>query len=267
YGGDDCDDSDGSVYPGDGVTPAGPDLDCDGHVSVTAGGDDCDDGDPAVYPGAEDSWYDGIDSDCGGEDDYDRDGDGHRAGAWADDVSVADCDDSDAAVHPSVVADDCGGGDEDCDGELDEDCRPSHDTGDGAVSDGDTDFDMDSDSDADGDSDEDADADVDHDFDGGSDTGVGDSDDPDSGDGSGVEDDTGMSGSGSGDDTGEPGDGAEDPNADWEAPAPGSVTTPGSSEKREGCGCNLAPRPPSWVWMGPLLLLVGWRRRSPEGNA
>lgn len=51
---------------------------------------DCDDEDAAIYPGAEDVWYDGIDSDCVGDDDYDQDGDGV-------DVSE-DCDDTDSAI-------------------------------------------------------------------------------------------------------------------------------------------------------------------------
>jgi hypothetical protein len=267
YGGDDCDDTDGSHYPGDGVTPEGPDLDCDGYVSTSAGGDDCDDGHPGVHPGAVDSWYDGTDSDCGGEDDYDRDGDGHRAGAWAEDSTLADCDDGDDSVHPSVSSDDCGGGDEDCDGELDEDCRPSDDTGGGSSSDEDSDFDIDSDADIDADSDADVGADSDADFDGGSDTGVGGGESDDSGDASGIEEDTGGSEVEVGADSGGAADEPEDPNAGWEAPAPGSVSTSGSSEKREGCGCNLAPRPPSWLWMGSLLSLLGWRRRSPKGNA
>ncbi len=38
-------------------------------------GDDCVDTEPTVFPGADDVWYDGVDSDCGGEDDYDADGD------------------------------------------------------------------------------------------------------------------------------------------------------------------------------------------------
>ena len=40
-------------------------------------GDDCIDGLDRVHPGADDAWYDGVDSDCGGEDDYDADGDGY----------------------------------------------------------------------------------------------------------------------------------------------------------------------------------------------
>ena len=39
-------------------------------------GRDCDDDDASIYPGAEDTWYDGIDSDCAGNSDYDQDQDG-----------------------------------------------------------------------------------------------------------------------------------------------------------------------------------------------
>ena len=48
------------------------DDDRDGYTEAEG---DCDDGDPAVNPGSIDSWYDGIDSDCDGADDYDADGD------------------------------------------------------------------------------------------------------------------------------------------------------------------------------------------------
>lgn len=50
---------------------------------------DCDDMDAAVFPGAEEVWYDGVDSDCDGNDD-DADGDGIPVSS--------DCDDSDAAI-------------------------------------------------------------------------------------------------------------------------------------------------------------------------
>ncbi|MCB9798073.1 MAG: choice-of-anchor D domain-containing protein, partial [Alphaproteobacteria bacterium] len=53
-------------------------------ASVDADGDgdgygpdvDCDDDNPDAYPGAEDTWYDGVDADCAGDDDYDADADG-----------------------------------------------------------------------------------------------------------------------------------------------------------------------------------------------
>ena len=38
-----------------------------------------------IYPGAPDAWYDGLDNDCGGEDDFDQDGDGFAALLFASD--------------------------------------------------------------------------------------------------------------------------------------------------------------------------------------
>jgi hypothetical protein len=44
---------------------------------VNAGGlHDCNDLEATVFPGATDDWYDGIDSDCGQDNDYDQDADG-----------------------------------------------------------------------------------------------------------------------------------------------------------------------------------------------
>lgn len=93
------------------------DLDGDGHDSdETTRGDDCDDSDPDAYPGAPEVWYNGVDEDCGGDSDYDQDGDGVDATSGGG----LDCDDTD----PAVTA----GGvevqnllDDDCDGLVDED--------------------------------------------------------------------------------------------------------------------------------------------------
>lgn len=99
--GNDCDDSDASIGnldededgspdcsadcdPGDALLNT-HDLDGDG-FSTCAG--DCDDTDANVYPGAVDAWYDGVDSNCDGADDFDQDGDGEQ------DVSAGYCDDS-----------------------------------------------------------------------------------------------------------------------------------------------------------------------------
>ncbi len=70
----------GVDYDSDGVED---DFDIDHDGYVAAGytdrfgtvGDDCLDELPAANPGATDTWYDGIDLDCGGNDDFDADGD------------------------------------------------------------------------------------------------------------------------------------------------------------------------------------------------
>ena len=43
--------------------------------------EDCDDTNASVFPDAPDVWYDGVDSDCAGNDDFDADGDGVRSPA------------------------------------------------------------------------------------------------------------------------------------------------------------------------------------------
>ena len=142
----DCDDADPEVNPGQTEVCNGKDDDCDGYIDndATDGSDwypdgdgdgwgdpdgkpvascsapsghvadatDCDDGDATIYPGAEDAFYDGIDSDCGGDDDYDQDLDG----AGSSDYGGDDCDDLSDQVGPHMeeVCDD--GLDNDCDG-------------------------------------------------------------------------------------------------------------------------------------------------------
>ena len=90
------------------------DADGDGFYAEV---DDCDDSDGAVNPDAADTWYDGTDSDCGGNSDYDQDGDG-------DDYDLfggTDCDDLDSAVNVSATETYYDGTDANCDGWSDYD--------------------------------------------------------------------------------------------------------------------------------------------------
>ena len=98
--------SDIGVYGGPGSSVF--DMDGDGFDNV----DDCDDDEASTYPGAPDTWYDGVDSDCDGADDYDQDGDGFSS----DEHGGTDCDDADEAINPDAedIPDD--GIDQDCDG-------------------------------------------------------------------------------------------------------------------------------------------------------
>jgi hypothetical protein len=68
-----------------------------------------------VHPGAADTWYDGIDSDCAGNSDFDADADGHDLDEWDGD----DCDDADPDIHAGApdawydgVDSDCAGNDD-----------------------------------------------------------------------------------------------------------------------------------------------------------
>ncbi|MFZ5482041.1 MAG: MopE-related protein [Myxococcota bacterium] len=151
---DDCDDADAAVNP-DAVEACNEiDDDCDGAVDepgatgestwyTDADGDgfgdaastvtacdrpdgaiedatDCDDADPATNPGAGETWYDGVDQDCDGND-TDQDEDGFDAEV----VGGDDCDDLDSTVYPGAPDawydgedDDCAGnGDYDADGD------------------------------------------------------------------------------------------------------------------------------------------------------
>jgi len=76
---------------------------------------DCDPTDPEVNPGATETWYDGVDSDCDGADDYDADGDGARDPRG----DGADCDDADPSVYPGAPDAWYDGIDADCAGDDD----------------------------------------------------------------------------------------------------------------------------------------------------
>ncbi len=100
--GQDCDDNDASATDpvtfftdadGDGFgDPDTQQTACTFPAGAADNGDDCDDTDEDVFPDAPDAWYDGVDSDCAGDDDFDQDGDGYG-------VEV-DCDDTDASLAP-----------------------------------------------------------------------------------------------------------------------------------------------------------------------
>ncbi|NOY25195.1 MAG: hypothetical protein GXP62_04925, partial [Oligoflexia bacterium] len=97
------------------------DDDGDGVNGADCGGSDCDDTDATIYPGAVDAWYDGIDSDCAGDNDYDADVDGYDSSAYGG----TDCDDTVATTYPGAadawydgVDSDCAGNDDyDADGD------------------------------------------------------------------------------------------------------------------------------------------------------
>ncbi len=132
-GGDDCDDNDPEINPdAEDIWYDGKDSNCDGaddydqdgdgyqtavwNADAATGGGDCQDNNPDMYPGAPDAWYDGVDSDCDGSNDYDRDGDGfsHPAGGGSD------CDDDNPLINPDGV-ELMDGSDNDCDGVIDND--------------------------------------------------------------------------------------------------------------------------------------------------
>ena len=77
--------------------------------------EDCDDTNAAVSPLEPEVYYDGIDQDCGNDDDFDADLDGYADASGGGD----DCDDDDDSIHPEQP-DVCNSNvDENCDGTLD----------------------------------------------------------------------------------------------------------------------------------------------------
>ena len=95
-------------------------------TSGSALGGECDDENPAVNPGVQDSAYDGLDTDCAGNDDYDQDGDGYVPTEYAGlpttyvspsgNLPGADCDDTQAGFNPGVAETWYDGMDQACDG-------------------------------------------------------------------------------------------------------------------------------------------------------
>ncbi|MDP2314636.1 MAG: MopE-related protein [Pseudomonadota bacterium] len=89
------------------------DDDSDGVGSVESGGLDCDDANASAHPGATEVWYNGVDEDCAGGDDFDQDADGFVIGV--------DCDDTTAEVFPGAPDAWYDGVDADCAGDDDQD--------------------------------------------------------------------------------------------------------------------------------------------------
>jgi hypothetical protein len=114
----------GCAWVSDGRLEARLDRDGDGYEAAQWDGADCDDADPDVHPNAAEAWYDGVDENCDGANDFDQDGDGVLAAAGGG----TDCDDTDPDVHPGAP-ERANGVDDDCDGATDE--APSTDDADG----------------------------------------------------------------------------------------------------------------------------------------
>ncbi|MFT5685762.1 MAG: hypothetical protein ACI8RZ_006716, partial [Myxococcota bacterium] len=140
---EDCDDTDGTINPGEVEVCDGTDNNCDGEVDegltetyygdadgdgfgdnadtedlceplagYVPGGGDCDDEDAQYYPGATELCSDRNDYNCDGAVEFiDDDSDG-----WAE---CEDCDDQDDAVNPGED-EVCDGADNNCDGVADE---------------------------------------------------------------------------------------------------------------------------------------------------
>ncbi len=73
-----------------------------------------------IFPGAEDSWYDGVDADCAGDNDWDADGDGYGIKALD---KGNDCDDSDPEAYPGGI-ERLNGKLDNCDGTKDREIPP-----------------------------------------------------------------------------------------------------------------------------------------------
>ncbi|MDP2311213.1 MAG: MopE-related protein [Pseudomonadota bacterium] len=115
----DCGGEDDWDQDGDGFIPVelyaeyGPTTYVTGSGNLPNG--DCDDENPVVNPAAADDWYDAVDSDCHGDDDFDQDLDGYsdpRGGG-------GDCDDTDPEIYPGAMETLADASDSDCDGGID----------------------------------------------------------------------------------------------------------------------------------------------------
>lgn len=114
-GGDDCDDSSASIFPGvDEITGNDIDENCNGMSDADIDGDgvstadeDCNDRDEHVRPGLADPEGDGVDAACDGDADDD-----HFT------VSDGDCNDHNSSIYPDAPETQNDGVDSDCSGTI-----------------------------------------------------------------------------------------------------------------------------------------------------
>ena len=110
---DDCDDSNENINPNTNeIWYDGVDGNCDGlndydkdqdgfvedeyTIPSELDGGDCNDDDNSINPNALETWYDGVDQDCQGDNDFDRDGDGFESDEYGGD----DCNDLNNEINP-----------------------------------------------------------------------------------------------------------------------------------------------------------------------
>ena len=77
------------------------DYDGDGYFEF----DDCNEDDANINPGAEEIWYDGVDQNCDGMNDFDADGDGFVPDEYYEEGSElpgGDCNDNDSTINPDA---------------------------------------------------------------------------------------------------------------------------------------------------------------------